>query len=223
MTPAQQLVAGAAALLLDFDGPVCDVFHDRSCDAVAQQMRDHLHQQGWTRPLPDVPDPIAVIAAVAPHDQDLAIAAHQLAEAGEHAALTSAPEIPGIRSIINDAHDRGQPVAIVSNNSATAIQRWLQRNQLHDRIQTISARSADHLDKLKPDPYLLATAHQSLDVDPGSTVFVGDSLSDAQAAAALGVPFIGLAKRPERLHSFNAHTTAALLVTMTDLATRSQV
>ncbi|ORV04564.1 hypothetical protein AWC04_08170 [Mycolicibacterium fallax] len=52
--------------------------------------------------------------------------------------------------------------------------------------------------RLKPDPYLVRTAVEQLDVDAGRCVFVGDSATDVEAGRAVGVRVIGLAKTPQR-------------------------
>jgi len=69
---------------------------------------------------------------------------------------------------------------------------------------------------MKPDPQLL---HAALDISraaPTEAVFVGDSITDALAGAAAGVPCIGYAKQAERAESL---ADADALIVVDDMHT----
>jgi beta-phosphoglucomutase-like phosphatase (HAD superfamily) len=52
--------------------------------------------------------------------------------------------------------------------------------------------SGDDVDEAKPSPDLLTVALERADLEPGDAVLVGDSVWDVRAAAAAGLPCIGL-------------------------------
>ncbi|MGQ4598220.1 HAD-IA family hydrolase [Nocardia sp. R6R-6] len=87
-----------------------------------------------------------------------------------------------VHSVIRAAASPSHTVAIVSNNSATAIQISLDARSLE--FAGIFARSGADVQQLKPTPYLLQQAINTLGVTTDECVFVGDSITDIQAAHA---------------------------------------
>jgi beta-phosphoglucomutase-like phosphatase (HAD superfamily) len=51
---------------------------------------------------------------------------------------------------------------------------------------------------MKPNPWTLTRALDHLDVPATAAVFIGDAVTDIEAARALGMPSIGSANRPAK-------------------------
>ena len=89
-------------------------------------------------------------------------------------------------------------VAIVSNNSEAAVRVFLARFDWGPRVRTLACRTPATVHLMKPHPYLVNQAMQSLKARPADCLLVGDSVSDMQAGLAAGVCVVGLAKTRER-------------------------
>lgn len=203
------ILAHAGSLLLDFDGPVCSVFAEIPASDVACQLRDMLDQ--------------AMSDYVLASDDPFEILRYALRLGGPDAnyveASLTAHEVEAVQSATptRDAHelirawvDTGRRVAIVSNNSSAAVDTYLHKHKLSDLVSAVSARTGSNFRKLKPDPYLVDRCLTSLDVDPNSAVFIGDSLSDISAGRAVGVTVVGFANKPRKLAMFAASGAHAL-------------
>jgi hypothetical protein len=62
---------------------------------------------------------------------------------------------------------------IVSNNCEASVHVYLDHAGLGPMIQHIEARDPDHVDRMKPSPYLLDRATAVLGVEPSLSAFVG--------------------------------------------------
>jgi histidinol-phosphate phosphatase family protein len=110
--------------------------------------------------------------------------------------------LPGVVASLSAARARGIPIVVVTNQSVVG--RGLvgpdQLQRIHDRLAEMLPvdaiyhcphRAIDGCACRKPSPALLEQAIADLDLDAGSTVFVGDQLSDCRAGRAAGVrPFL---------------------------------
>lgn len=195
---AADVLARARALLLDFDGPVCSVFAGIPASSVADQLRDVLADGGHTD-LPEAiatsADPFDVFQYAATLGEDEARYVEAAFAAHEVEAISSAIPASGAHELIEAWHQSGRPIAIVSNNSTPAISAYLDLYDLRTSINFISARTSSNAALLKPNPHLLHQAVAALDVPPIESVFLGDSITDIQAAKAAGTPCIGYANK----------------------------
>ncbi len=121
------------------------------------------------------------------------IAANAFIEADRYCQKTAvnAPMFPSSLEIIKLLSEAGFKLAILSADSTAQVEQFLTTHRLSDYIQL--AMGADQ-GLTKPDPQLFIQACQRLEVEPNSTVMIGDSQGDinmAQAAGAAGT--IGIA------------------------------
>ena len=211
---AADVLAHTRALLLDFDGPVCAVFASIPASVVADQLRQVLTDGGHVG-LPTVvatcTDPFDVLRYAAKLGDDEARYVEAAFTAHEVEAVSGAKPTEGAHDLIRAWHTSGRPIAIVSNNSASAIEAYLDLYDLNRYIDVISARNTADTSLLKPDPYLLRQAINRLNVTPEDCVFIGDSISDIHAARGAGVRSIGYANSPRK----TATLTEAHAVTRT--------
>jgi phosphoglycolate phosphatase len=211
MTDAAEIIASAGALLLDFDGPITALMPAPLNAEAADRARAALQQF----PLPDgirtTTDHLAVLRYVAEYlPAELDRVEEVCADAEVDCARRSQPS-PEIRGMLDYAHRQAVPLAIVSNNSQSAVGEFLQRFRWTAPIDVLACRTAATVLKLKPDPYLVRTAVEQLGVDAGRCVFIGDSATDVEAGLAAGVRVIGLAKTPQRGQELLAAGVVALI------------
>ncbi|OQS14357.1 hypothetical protein B0T36_15320 [Nocardia donostiensis] len=215
MTALQDLLATRPALLLDFDGPVCSVFAGLPSRQVAKQL-----SQAIGIPLPPelgaTSDPFEILEYAATFSPSVAEATEQQLTRLEIEAVSEAMPTPFAHSIIRRASTR-QEVAIVSNNSTAAIEAYLRAYDLRTAVSGIYARTSAST-PLKPAPYLLNQALAELGYRPDEATFIGDSITDIQAAHAAGLPAIAFANKPGKAEQFAPHKPATIFELMFELS-----
>jgi phosphoglycolate phosphatase len=214
---AAALVAGASAVLLDFDGPLCRLFADGRSAAVATDLRRYLEQRGAPVPDDGTGDPLAVLRMSASLGADILADLHtELVRAEVRAVSTAVPTLDA-DAVVNALAESGHKLGVVSNNSAQAVHEYLALHRLDRYVTVISARMFSDPLLMKPDPYLLEQALSDLDIPAADAVFVGDSVTDVEAAAAAGVRSIGYANKPGKAERLIAAGAVALVDSMTEL------
>jgi phosphoglycolate phosphatase len=216
----RHILTRITALLLDFDGPVCSVFAGLPAATVVNQLCVVLADSGHT----DLPaqltksdDPFEVLAYAASlgeteaHYVNAAFTAHELE------AIATAEPTPGAHDLIRAWTATGRPLAIVSNNSAIAIQAYLDLHGLSSHVAHVSARTSPDPALLKPHPHLLTTALTTLGVPPAAAAFLGDSTTDITAAHAAGTISIGYTNKPGKTSQLIAAGADAITHTPTTI------
>lgn len=200
MTSLSDLLKSSDALLLDFDGPICRLFAGYPADAVASEVRDFLSRKGVQVPQQHQgPDPLKLFQWSASAYPELSALTEARLISAECTAAHTAEPTAGSRELITAASRHRVPVAIVSNNSGEAIQVYLSTHDLADAVSTVVGRPPGHPERMKPRPDLLNLAMQKLSVTPGRSIFVGDAMTDVEAARLGGVACIGYAKDSTRV------------------------
>lgn len=190
------LLAGSRVLLLDFDGPVCDLFAGHPAPGIAAGLRRLLVERG----VPDADgerDPMEVLRHTATLGRPgLTGTIEDALCAAELVAARSATPTPYARELIVAAHRSGRRTAIVSNNSAAACRAYLRDHGLERFVHPVVGRAYADPARMKPDPVPVLAAMHELDAEPGECVLIGDSVSDLTAARRAGVAAIGYANKP---------------------------
>jgi phosphoglycolate phosphatase-like HAD superfamily hydrolase len=109
-------------------------------------------------------------------------------------------------------------IAIVSNNSGEAIQRYLTEHKLAEHVALVVGRPQGESSRMKPHPASILAALGSLDVRPDAAALVGDSVTDIEAAKQAGVSSIGFAKTPRRGGELAAARADVIIERMSELA-----
>ena len=196
MSDVESLIRDSAALLMDFDGPVCKLFAGYPASEIADQLRRSLSITG-----PDVPpgpNPLKVLLWVSEHRPELLDRAEELLIAGELAAVGSASPTPHAASVFVAAQSRGIPMAVASNNAPEAVLRYLSLHGLTPYVIDVSGRTRGHPERMKPDPDSLLRAASALGIPATACLLVGDAPSDMEAARKAGSRRIGYAKTTDR-------------------------
>jgi HAD superfamily hydrolase (TIGR01509 family) len=206
------IFASTRVVLLDFDGPVCDVFAGLPARDIAEQLRDLLTAppDGLDQ-LPDdviaTDDPLHIVRRVIDIAPERFAAVDIALRAAELTAIAGAEATPGAVEFLRNCHATGRRVAIVSNNSAEAVAAYLERHDLTELVDHVQGRDPVDLHRMKPDPAPLRAALAALDASPQSAALIGDSLSDIEASRAAGVHAIAYANKPTKTERLAAADT----------------
>lgn len=96
----------------------------------------------------------------------------------------------GARELLAACHDAGLAVALASSARKKDLQ--VMKSILDSEVSIDGATSANDAEESKPAPDILVAALEAIGVDAGDAVFVGDAVWDMMAAAALGIPAVGV-------------------------------
>lgn len=195
------LLDRAHCLLLDFDGPVCDLFGGRPAHGIAERMHRYLEDQGMPPAAgggtPN-PDPHGLLSTIDTHEL-FAVLELMLAEEEDRAART-APPTPGAHDFVKAVADSGRLLAITTNNSPGAVETYLKGHALDGYFgRWIFGRSTERAALMKPHPDCLLRAVDAVGVPRADCLMIGDSPRDAAAAKAAGIPFLGFARSEDKV------------------------
>lgn len=210
----------AQCLLLDFDGPVCDIFAGLPAPTVADSLRATLEAAGAQLPpeARDTNDPLEVFRLSTSLGDDLnRLALRALTELEVKAAATARPTT-GAADLMDRARDKGMPVAIVSNNSVAGVTAFLDREGLGGLVEYVSARASADPSLMKPSPHLLDQALMRFGAEPSSALLVGDSVTDVEASKIAGVVAVGYANRPGKVKRLGDAGADLIVTSIEELA-----
>jgi phosphoglycolate phosphatase len=194
------IAASSKGILLDFDGPVCHLFAGYPAPIVAAQMMTGLTALGVSIPdeVQDCRSPTAVFLWVASERPEFTMAAEDLLIQAELTAVETSTPTRHVDKVLAAAVETGRVVAIVSNNSAQAIHRYLERQGLASYVSAVAGRAYGRPELMKPNPDSLMKASAEIGIPIEECLFVGDAVTDVHAAYDAGARSIGYAKSPAR-------------------------
>lgn len=120
-----------------------------------------------------------------------------------------------VYEVINVLNEYGFILGIVSGKYRFRIESFLKREKLLDYFKVIIGR--EDVIKHKPDPEGLLLAIKKNKLSPSKTLYIGDSLVDAETAKRAVVPFIPVLTGTTLLESFNSSEILGFLNNMTEL------
>ncbi|WP_229686692.1 HAD family hydrolase [Longimycelium tulufanense] len=214
-----ELIESAEALLLDFDGPVCSVFAGHPANIVADKIRNFLASQEVpvSPSVMGTSDPMLLLRWVGSHHPTLVVLVEDILCAEEATAVLSATPTPYGHEVIRLADQSGRQVAIVSNNSAAAIMKYLAMHKLNNHVSRVIGRAYAEPHRMKPNPDSVISATKATNTAPNACVFVGDTATDIHAGQAAGVRTIGYAKREDRGPTLAEAGADTIISNMSDL------
>ncbi|MEU0989015.1 HAD family hydrolase [Streptomyces sp. NPDC005953] len=215
------LFSAAGCVLFDFDGPVCRLFGRHPAASVAAGLREWAERRipGGVSVEPGAEDdPLALLRAVAdshPGDPVVQELEHRLTGEEVRAARKAEPT-PGAGALIRGLHRAGYRLAVTTNNSPDAAHQYLARVGLSEFFAGhVHGRAPEEPKLMKPDPHCLRRALDTTGSTPDESLMIGDSVADGEAAARLGVPFLGYArdgaKRSLLLESGAVHVVSSMV------------
>jgi HAD superfamily hydrolase (TIGR01509 family) len=176
------------ALIFDFDGLILDT---EGPDF--QSWQETYESFGCTLPLAEWAMEIGTYGVFDPYDY----LARQLGRpidraavrARRHARFAELIEqqtvLPGVEGYIRDAKERGLRVGIASSSPRSWVGGHLARFGLGESFDCI--KTADDVERIKPDPALYLAALGALDVQPHEALALEDSPNGALAATRAGI------------------------------------
>lgn len=216
----RRVLAQVDAVLVDFDGPICQVFAGVPAPEVAADLRRFYaaaYGDAAAAALEQGDDPVGLVQSAGaqrlPHASELE---RRLSE-HETAAMRSAAPTAGAAEALAGLERAGFPLAAVSNNSGEALRRYFEDHGLEHLIKTLIGRPSDCLWRMKPDPYPLEQAARTLGVPAHRTVLIGDSITDVQAAQAAGALSIGFANKPGKSARLSRAGADAVITSMAQI------
>lgn len=225
----RRLLGRARAVLLDFDGPVCDLFAGRSTRPVALEIKA-MAREKWNVLDPAVEacdDSHGVLqllrdmldrrrdATLDPAALDPAVlrAASDIVTRYEDEAAGSAVPAPGVPLLLDTLLGHGKRLAIVTNNAEGPVRKFLELHGMSRKFEAVCGRDPREPRRMKPDPSAVRLALECLGhTGPEAAVLIGDQPSDLGAAVNAGVGFLGYSpdhERNRRLRDAGAHAVVA--------------
>jgi HAD superfamily hydrolase (TIGR01509 family) len=216
-----EILSATGPVLLDFDGPVCRVYPGNLNVQAAETLRNLLREDGVDLPqeVEQTRDPLAVLRYAGKVDrQPLLNQVERALTDIELKAVAHAPGTDGATEFLHACAEAHRPVAIVSNNAAEAIDRYLRTHDLTPLVRTVVGRSHAKPQEMKPHPGSLRRALDVLKVRPHHALMVGDSATDIQVGRQVGLHTVAFVNRPSKLDKLMAQSPNALVDSMTLLA-----
>jgi HAD superfamily hydrolase (TIGR01509 family) len=213
--PERPGASSPAALFLDCDGPICDLF--RHIDLPAAYAAALVCRSRRLRDLADRVDSddlLAILRAAATDQAGLLAEAEETVCQVEMLGAKTATLTPGLRGLIGRARAAHIPMAIVTNNSLSAVSLLADRFRPLFSGMRIFARPPQRPDLMKPAPYLLLQAVAHFGRPPEAAVLIGDSESDIEAARAAHVQVIAYANKPDKPERFRAAGTMTIVTAL---------
>jgi phosphoglycolate phosphatase-like HAD superfamily hydrolase len=216
------VVHHARTLLLDFDGPLCNIFSGYPAPAVADDLRRVIieHHERLLPAMVDESDPLQLLRLTKQLGNPVLVRdVAQALRGAELKAVETATPTPGADDVITAAMETGRRLAVVSNNSVEAVNAYLELHGLRSSFSRLIGRY-DGIDPelMKPNSHLVMLAIIGTDAAPWSTVLVGDSVSDITAARDVPIACIGYANKSGKAENLITSGANAIITDMTALA-----
>lgn len=214
------ILAATRHVLLDFDGPICSIFAGQGAPLIADELADLIRSHGVNVPdqVLSRGDPLDVLRYAGRIDGTLITDVEHSLQAAEREAAETAVPTPGAKAFLHACRQTARPVAVVSNNSAPAVARYLARMRMDGLVEHIEGREPLAPELMKPHTLLLLRATERLGGRQATTLLIGDSETDVEAARMAGVRSIGYANKPGKRQALAAAGADAVAASMTELA-----
>jgi len=186
-------MATPVGILFDFDYTLAD-----SSDAVVDCVRvafekmklPAVDHEAVRRTIGlSLPETFRTLSGQSEEDQVLEFRAH-FRERSNQIMVDWTRFLPGVPETITELAELGLKLGIVSTKYRFRIQETLGRDGLLDVFEIIVG--GDDVENLKPDPSGLLLAARGLSQPVEDLVYVGDSVTDAEAAQRAAMPFVGV-------------------------------
>ncbi len=123
--------------------------------------------------------------------------------------------LPGTAAVLEELAGRSLKLGIVSTKYRFRIEATLRRDGLLRLFETIVG--GDDVPEFKPDPSGLMMAASQLGLGLDDLIYVGDSVTDAEAARRAGMRFVAVLTGPTRSAEFDSHSPVAVLKNLDEI------
>lgn len=210
------------ALILDFDGPVANLYAGLSAGDIAGYLIEALGENltgDWDERTRQ--DPGAILKEVywleGPSKRFEVLT--EALEILEVKASQMAQPTPGAHKLLTMLDELGYSWGIATNSSEGAVYSYMGAQGLHGfRDPIVEGRQRWRPDTMKPNPDSVLRVLERFERRVDKTYFVGDSATDVEAALAANVTPIGLADTEERRKELEAAGALVVFETMDAVA-----
>ncbi|MEU0530134.1 HAD family hydrolase [Amycolatopsis tolypomycina] len=206
----REALSSARLILFDFDGPICDVFAGLPAADVARRLERHLASKVQTD------DPLRILQEAVKYGSETVRAVEDELIDAELQAVEQSIATAGGLEAMGAAAEQGKSVGVLSNNSADAVARFLEKVGFLPNVAPLVGRVYGRPDLMKPNPHTFRAALDAAGRDASATVFIGDSTTDIEVAHAVGAPVVGYANKPGKAAAF---ATAGATIIVDDMRT----
>lgn len=201
------LLASTRAVLLDFDGPVCDLFAGTSTAGVAARIKRRARRH-WgplaqeaeacddshdilqrLRDMYDTP-------AARPRGRRPLVVAERIVARQESRAVRTARPAPRLDGLVTSLRSLGMRLAVVSNNAEAPIRAYLRKHGIEDDFAGVFGRDPRDARRMKPDADCVLRALGRLSLPASQCLLIGDKVTDLKAARSAGTCFLGYTQDP---------------------------
>jgi phosphoglycolate phosphatase len=123
--------------------------------------------------------------------------------------------LDGVKQVLTDLDRRGLALGIVSNKYRYRIEAFFKRENLQELIDVIIG--FEDTPEPKPNPAGLLIAMNKLGGSPVHTIYIGDSLIDAETASRAGLAFIATLTGVTSRLDFQSHSPCRILNNLQEL------
>ncbi len=197
----------ARHLILDFNGPVCQLYSDQSERLAADQLRAILAQHNTEIPdtIAATDDPLAVLTYATTTSPQLAVDLDaELTRREINAALAAQPAAYS-HDLISSARESHRTLTVVSTCSDLAVRAYLDRASLDEPVSHVVGRTAQSPDSGTGHNLIIRTLN-ALSADPGQCALIAESADILDQAAESGIAAIAYtrtARSPEPRNTAN--------------------
>lgn len=210
------IIARAAHLILDFDGPVCRLFAGTPAATIAAKLRAVLPSERQPATSHST-DPFEILTHAAAASPELAARAEAAMTELEMTAVATAAPAAYIHDVVTACRESGRSVAVISRYSADAVRDYLTRRSLIGGIGLIVARTGHTPDQFEPDAPPFEQTLTALNAEPATCALVTAAAARIQAANRAGTHTIGYATAPGMREALTAARAETVIASLADL------
>lgn len=198
-----QVLKRTHAILLPFDGTLCDLFAGVDTAAITEKIHGRLSSAGHAMSLLTsiVTDPLWMMAYAYNVGHAYGIEAEKVVRDAETAAATTAMPARGAHGVLRACKAGGRPVAIVGDTCSAAMETYLDRHGLRHLVGPVIGRERRRTSSETPEIDLVERAVKALGKKPSDCALVSLSFGGMCVAAEAGTQAIGVVnERGSRKH-----------------------
>ena len=189
------ILSRARHLILDFNGPVCQLYTDQSEHLAADQLRAILarHHTGIPEAIAAATDPLAILAYAAAANPQLAEELDAELTRREYTAALTAQPAGYSHDLISSAREGHRTITVISTSSDIAIRAYLHTASLDEQVTAVIGRTGPSPDSATGHN-LITRALKALRAEPAECALIAESADVLDQAAASGIAAIAYAR-----------------------------
>ncbi|MEV4098102.1 HAD family hydrolase [Streptosporangium saharense] len=203
------------AVLLPFDGTLCDLFADVDTAAIAERIRRIFgRRHPMTLVVAVTADPLWMMAYARSVSPAYGAKAEKIVRDAERAAARTATPEPGIHEMLRACQASGRPVAVMGYTCPTVMESYLDAHDLRHLVGPVVGRGQRRLSSQR----LIRQAVEALGVKPSDCALVSQSPEGMFAAEEAGTHAVGVVSRHSTRKRLASTSDAVVVSSLPKLA-----